>query len=86
MEVGRPFLLFKGSAQAQTASLNFGGANTAGNCIIVYIAAFNTGGGSIATVTDTQGQHVYEDRATLVGAGEDYSETWIAKKHHRGAG
>jgi hypothetical protein len=85
---GRIMINFVQSAgQTQTSSVLFGLPNTAGNCIVVFLAAFNTGGGGTpTTVTDTQGNTYTQVGGVQLGANSgNYSQVFIAKNIIGGA-
>jgi hypothetical protein len=68
------------TSQTQTNSVLFTNPNAAGNCIVVFVAAFNTGGGGTPiTVTDTQGNTYLSVGGIQVGANSgNYSQVFIA--------
>lgn len=71
---------------SQSQTVTFGSPNTAGNCIVVLIAAFNTGGGgSSPTVTDTQGNTYVPVGGAQIGAPGNWSVVFVAKNIIGGA-
>jgi hypothetical protein len=73
--------------QTQVNLIVFASPNTAGNCIVVFLAAFNTGGGGTpTTVTDTQGNTYTQVGGVQLGANSgNYSQVFIAKNIIGGA-
>jgi hypothetical protein len=69
----------QGIAQSQMATVTFSGPTTAGNCILVFLAQYNTGGGGIpATITDTDG-NFYVFVGSQVGAAGNWTQVFVAK-------
>jgi hypothetical protein len=69
------------TSQTQTNSAPpFTNPNAAGNCIVVFVAAFNTGGGGTPiTVTDTQGNTYVAVGGIQIGANSgNYSQVIVA--------
>jgi hypothetical protein len=82
-----PIIYVQSAGQTQTNSLLFANPNTAGNCIVVFLAAFNTGGGGTpTTVTDTQGNTYTQVGGVQLGANSgNYSQVFISKNIIGGA-
>lgn len=83
-----PIAYVQSAVQPAPGSATFINPNAAGNCIVVFIAAFNTGGGGSApTVSDTQGNTYTQVGGVQLGANSgNWSIVFVAKNIIGGAG